>query len=147
MYVYEDGNIKTVDPTKFDGTKQIALTNEEMLGFRERSGEYAMNSSVLNSMSGTTGMKTIQDYLIGLVEKLGTSNLQGYASKEQNQIVNGIRHLMEAGPDGYYKITDKQQARDAQSALHYLYNQLTTPMKKTLHATIAANGGDVNRDK
>ena len=147
MYVYEDGNIKTVDPTKFDGTKQVALTNEEMLGFRERSGEYAMNSSVLNSMSGTTGMKTIQDYLIGLVEKLGTSDLQGYASKEQNQIVNGIKHLMEAGPDGYYKITDKQQARDAQSALHYLYNQLTTPMKKTLHATIAANGGDVNRDK
>ena len=147
MYVYEDGNIKTVDPTKFDRAKQVALTNEEMLGFRERSGEYAMNSSVLNSMSGTTGMKTIQDYLIGLVEKLGTSNLQGYASKEQNQIVNGIKHLMEAGPDGYYKITDKQQARDAQSALHYLYSQLTTPMKKTLHATIAANGGDVNRDK
>lgn len=147
MYVYEDGNIKAVDPTKFDGTKQVALTNEEMLGFRERSGEYAMNSSVLNSMSGTTGMKTIQDYLVGLVEKLGTSSLQGYASKEQNQIVNGIKHLMEAGPDGYYKITDKQQARDAQSALNYLYNQLTTPMKKTLHATIAANGGDVNRDK
>ena len=147
MYVYEDGKVKTVDPTKFDGSKQVALTNEEMLGYRERSGSYAMNSGVLNSMSGTTGMKTIQDYLIGLVEKLGTSSMQGYASKEQNQIVNGIKHLMEAGPDGYYKITDKQQARDTQSALHYLYNQLTDPMKRTLNATIAANGGDVNRDK
>lgn len=147
MYVYEDGNVKTIAPTKFDSSKQVALTNEEMLGYRERVGKYAMNSSVLNSMSGTTGMKTIQDYLIGLVEKLGTSSLQGYASKEQNQIVNGIKHLMEAGPDGYYKITDKQQARDAQSALHYLYNQLTDPMKRTLNATIAANGGDVNRDK
>lgn len=147
MYVYEDGKVKTVDPTKFDGSKQVALTNEEMLGYRERSGSYAMNSGILNSMSGTTGMKTIQDYLIGLVEKLGTSSMQGYASKEQNQIVNGIKHLMEAGPDGYYKITDKQQARDAQSALHYLYNQLTDPMKRTLNATIAANGGDVNRDK
>lgn len=147
MYIYEGGKVKTVDPTKFDGSKQVALTNEEMLGYRERSGSYAMNSGVLNSMSGTTGMKTIQDYLIGLVEKLGTSSMQGYASKEQNQIINGIKHLMEAGPDGYYKITDKQQARDAQSALYYLYNQLTDPMKRTLNATIAANGGDVNRDK
>ena len=148
MYVAdEDGNISTVDPTKYDRTKQIALTNEQMLGYRERVGSFAMNSGILNSMAGTIGIKTVQDYLIGLVEKLGTSNLQGYASKEQNQIVNGIRHLMEAGPDGYYKITDKQQARDANSALHYLYNQLSAPMKRTLEATIAAEGGDPTKDK
>lgn len=147
MYVYEDGKVKTVDPTKFDSSKQTALTNEEMLGYRERSGSYAMNSGVLNSISGTVGMKTVQDYLLGLVEKLGTSSLQGYASKEQNQIINGVRELMQTGPDGYYKITDKQQARDVNTALHYLHNQLTPQMKRTLEATVAANGGDIAKDK
>lgn len=148
MYVSDsEGNISTVDPTKYDSEKQIALTNEQMMGMRERSSSFAMNSSVLNSMSGTVGMKTVQDYVIELVEKLGTSSLQGYASKEQNQIINGIRHLMESGPDGYYRITDKQQARDVNSALHYLHNQLTPQMKKTLEATIAANGGNVQQDK
>ena len=144
MYVSDsEGNISTVDPTKYNPEKQIALTNEQMMGMRERSSSFAMNSSILNSMSGTVGMKTVQDYVIELVEKLGTSSLQGYASKEQNQIINGIRHLMESGPDGYYQITDKQQARDVNSALHYLHNQLTPQMKKTLEATIAANGGNV----
>ena len=33
MYVYEDGAIKTVDPHKFDSSKQVALTNEEMVGY------------------------------------------------------------------------------------------------------------------
>lgn len=148
MYVSDkDGNITAVDPSKFDRENQFVLTNEQMLGMRERSGQFAMNSNVLNSISGTVGMKTVQDYLLGLVEKLGTSSLQGYASKEQNQIINGIRELMQAGPDGYYKITDKQQARDVNTALHYLHNQLTPQMKRTLEATIAANGGDVTKDK
>ena len=148
MYVADtEGNITTINPTKFDPEKYQVLTNEQVLGMRERSSKFAMNTSVLNSMSGTIGMKSIQDYLLGLVEKLGTSTLQGYASKEQNQIVNGVKELMEAGPDGFYKITDKSQAKDINSALQYLHNQLTPQMKKTLEATIAANGGDVVKDK
>ena len=148
MYVSDsEGNISTVDPTKFNREKQVALTNEQMLAYRERVGSFAMNSGILNSMAGTIGIKTVQDYLVDLVDKLGTSNLQGYASKEHNQIINGIKSLMEAGPDGYYKITDKQQARDANTAIHYLYNQLSAPMKRTLEATIAAEGGDPVKDK
>ena len=148
MYVADtEGNITTINPTKFDPEKYQVLTNEQVLGMRERSSKFAMNTSVLNSMSGTIGMKSIQDYLLGLVEKLGTSTLQGYASKEQNQIVNGVKELMEAGPDGFYKVTDKSQAKDINSALQYLHNQLTPQMKKTLEATIAANGGDIVKDK
>ena len=147
MYVYEDGTIKTVNPDKFDSSKQVALTNEEMIGYREKSGKYAMNSNVLTNIGGTIGMKTIQDYILGLVEKLGTSTIQGYASKEQTEIANGIKALMAAGPDGYYKISDKQQGRDIQSALQYLHSQLTQPMRRVLEATIAAEGGNPSKDK
>lgn len=148
MYVYDaDGNISTVNPNEFDPQKHMALTNEQLLGMRERSSKFAMNGNLLNNMSGTVGMKTVQDYLVGLVEKLGTTTVQGYASKKENQIVNGIKELMEAGPDGFYKITDKSQASDINVALQYLHMQLTPQMKKTLDATIAANGGDVQKDK
>ena len=148
LYVYDaDGNISTVNPNEFDPQKHMALTNEQLLGMRERSSKFAMNGNLLNNMSGTVGMKTVQDYLVGLVEKLGTSTVQGYASKKENQIVNGIKELMEAGPDGFYKITDKSQASDVTAALQYLHMQLTPQMKKTLDATIAANGGDVQKDK
>lgn len=147
MYVMdESGNISTVDPKKFNPEKQQAITNEQILGLRERSSQFAMNSSVLLNASGTVGMKSVQDYLIGLVEKLGTTGLQGYGSKEQSKIVNGIKELMEAGPDGYYKISTKSQGSDVKSALSYLYNQLTPQMKKTLNATIAAEGGDPTKD-
>lgn len=148
MYVYDaNGNISTINPNEFDPEKYMALTNEQLLGMRERSSKFAMNGNLLNNMSGTVGMKTVQDYLVGLVEKLGTTTVQGYASKKENQIVNGIKELMEAGPDGFYKITDKSQASDVNVALQYLHMQLTPQMKKTLDATIAANGGDVQKDK
>ena len=147
MYIMdESGNISTVDPKKFNSEKQQVLTNEQILGLRERSPQFAMNSNVLLNAGSAVGMKSVQDYLLGLVEKLGTSTLQGYASKEQNQIVNGIRELMESGPDGYYKISTKSQASDVKSALRYLYSQLTPQMKKTLNATIAAEGGDPTKD-
>lgn len=152
MYVQDkDGNIKTVSATeyakKFDKGEYIAITNEQLLGLREMKGSpLAMNSEVLNSMSGTIGIKSVQDYLLGLVEKLGTTVEQGYGSKKQNQIINGIESLMVAGPDGFYKITNEQQATDVEAAMSYLYSQLSEPMKRTLKTTIAAEGGDPAKD-
>ena len=150
MYVYDkEGNVKTVSTSEYSkqsGDEYQAITNEQLLALRERSPQFAMNSNVLNGISGVIGIKTVQNYLLGLVEKLGTTSEQGYASKQQSQIINGIESLMAAGPDGYYKISDEHQAKDINSALTYLYSQLSEPMKKTLRATIAANGGDPTKD-
>ena len=147
MYVADsEGKIGTVDPRKFDPEKQQALTNEQVLGLREQSSQFAMNSNILLNAGSAVGMKSVQDYLLGLVEKLGTNTLQGYGSKEQTQIINGIKELMEGGPDGYYKVSSKSQGSDIKSALRYLHNQLTPQMKKTLVATIAAEGGDPTKD-
>lgn len=152
MYVQDsEGNIKTVSATEyakeFEKGEYQAITNEQLLGLREKYSQFAMNSDILNSISGTIGIKSVQDYLVGIVEKLGTTTEQGYASKKQKQIINGIEALMAAGPDGFYKITDQHQAEDAKTALTYLYSQLSEPMKRTLRTTIAANGGDPAKDQ
>jgi len=152
MYVKDqDGNLTTVSASEYakgyDDQKYKAITNEQLLGYREAKGSpLAMNSEVLSSIGGAIGIRSVQEYLLGLVEKLGTTTEQGYASKKQNQIVNGIETLMAAGPDGYYKITDEHQAKDINVALTYLYSQLSEPMKRTLRATIASEGGDPTKD-
>lgn len=152
MYVKDqDGNLTTVSASEYakgyDDQKYMAVTNEQLLGYREAKGSpLAMNSDVLSSIGGAIGIRSVQDYLLGLVEKLGTTTEQGYASKKQTQIVNGIEKLMAAGPDGYYKITDEHQAKDVNAALTYLYSQLSEPMKRTLRATIASEGGDPAKD-
>lgn len=152
MYVKDqDGNLTTVSASEYakgyDDKKYMAITNEQLLGYREAKGSpLAMNSDVLSSIGGAIGIRSVQEYLLGLVEKLGTTTEQGYASKKQTQIVNGIEKLMAAGPDGYYKITDEHQAKDVDAALTYLYSQLSEPMKRTLRATIASEGGDPAKD-
>ena len=152
MYVKDqDGNLTTVSASEYakgyDDKKYMAVTNEQLLGYREAKGSpLAMNSDVLSSIGGAIGIRSVQEYLLGLVEKLGTTTEQGYASKKQTQIVNGIEKLMAAGPDGYYKITDEHQAKDVNAALTYLYSQLSEPMKRTLRATIASEGGDPAKD-
>lgn len=151
MYVYDkDGNIKTVSTSEYSqerSNKQYqAITNEQLLALRERYPQFAMDHNILNGIGGAIGIKSVQNYLLGLVEKLGTTSEQGYASKQQSQIINGIESLMAAGPDGYYKVSDEHQAKDINYALSYLYSQLSEPMKKTLRATIAANGGDPTKD-
>jgi hypothetical protein len=125
MYVSDiDGNISLVDPSRYDNTKHFALTNEQLLSLRERAGNLAMNSEVLNNISGATGMKSIREFLITAIEKLGTTTMTGYSSKEANDIFNGAKLLMQSGPDGFYKITEKNQAEDVKAALTYLKNQL-----------------------
>jgi hypothetical protein len=125
MYVSDqEGNVLTVNPRNYDPEKHFALTNNQLLGLRERASNFAMNSTILNNLSGAIGMKTIQNFLEGVVEKLGTTSMQGYSSKEANDIFNGAKILMASGPDGFYKVTDKQQARDVRSALSYLKTQL-----------------------
>lgn len=148
MYVINtDGNIETVRPENFDIEKQQALTNQQILGLRERSETFAMDSVLLNNLEGAVGMKTIQEYLLEIVEKLGMSSTQGYISKEQGMVIDGIKELISGGPEGYYKIKSKSPSSDIKTALQYLYSQLTRPMKQVLNATIAAEGGDPSKDR
>lgn len=144
----KEGEISTVSADDYskDKSRYQALTNSQLLGLREQNSQFAMNTNLLNNVSGTIGMKTIQDYMLGLVEKLGTETSSGYTSKKGNQIAKGLEALLSGGPDGYYKVSNETQAQDVKAALTYLYSQLTAPMKKTLHATIAVNGGDPNKD-
>lgn len=146
----EDGdrNIVAVNPFNADLSEYRVLSNDELLLRREQLPSLAFNTEILNTMAGTIGMKTVQAFLLDTIGKLGTTTLTGYSTKEAEDIFNGAKVLMESGPDGFYKITDKQQAKDINAALQYLGTQLkqNPGMYKTLVAGVVHSGGNPETD-
>ena len=115
MYVYsENDGISTVDPSEYYSNKDKyqALTNSQLLSLREHQPELAYRQDILNNLSNSVGMESIVNYLKGVIKDFGTKTIEGYTLKNKEQIEDGFRSLLMGGPDGYYKITNKDQGTD-----------------------------------
>lgn len=142
MYVLDkDGNLTTVNPTEYSDDKYQALTNDQLLYYREHQEGLAFDTSILNDLQNSIGMNSIMKYLIDTVKQFGTDELGGYTTKDDS-VNRGLELLTHAGPDGYYQFDTKDQLRDVNKALHYLYNGLSDNAKNLLRAKTAAEGGD-----
>lgn len=145
MYVYSENNgISTVDPSEYYSNKDKyqALTNSQLLSLREHQPELAYRQDILNNLSNSVGMESIVNYLKGVIKDFGTKTIEGYTLKNKEQIEDGFRSLLMGGPDGYYKITNKDQGTER--ALEYLYTTLPSNMLHALRVKTAAEGGNPN---
>jgi len=145
MYVYsENDGISTVDPSEYYSNKDKyqALTNSQLLSLREHQPELAYRQDILNNLSNSVGMESIVNYLKGVIKDFGTKTIEGYTLKNKEQIEDGFRSLLMGGPDGYYKITNKDQGTER--ALEYLYTTLPSNMLHALRVKTAAEGGNPN---
>ena len=145
MYVYsKDQGITTIDPLEYYKNKEQyqALTNSQLLSLREYQPELAYRQDILNNISNSVGMESIVNYLKSVIKDFGTKTIEGYTLKNKEQIEDGFRTLLMGGPDGYYKITNKDQGTER--ALEYLYTTLPTNMLHTLRVKTAAEGGNPN---
>lgn len=142
MYAFnKDGQIERIKPTEYDPEKYRALTNDELLYYREHDNGLAFDTRILNDLQNTIGMKAITDYLRTSIKAFGTDELGGYTTK--NDSVNrGLALLNEAGPDGYYKFKTQDQLRDVNAAINFLYEGMTPNARNLLVAKTAAEGGD-----
>lgn len=142
MYAFnKDGQIERIKPTEYDPEKYRALTNDELLYYREHDNGLAFDTGILNDLQNTIGMKAITDYLRTSIKAFGTDELGGYTTK--NDSVNrGLALLNEAGPDGYYKFKTQDQLRDVNAAINFLYEGMTPNARNLLVAKTAAEGGD-----
>lgn len=145
MYVYSDNSgIEVIDPTEYYQNKDTytALTNSQLLSLRERQPELAYNQNILNNISNSVGTESIVNYLKGVIKDFGTKTIEGYTSKHKEDIEEGFRNILMGGPDGYYKITNKDQGTER--ALEYLYTTLPSNMLYALRVKTAAEGGNPN---
>lgn len=147
MYVInKDSKVITIDPGEYykNRNQYQALTNNDILEFRSNVSPF--DSSVLNSMSGSTGVNDIVEYVKGITLDLGTRSISGYTKQEAENMEEMIHVLTSGGPAGYYKFKKEVQVdgSSAQQALNYLYNSLPNNMKQLLRAKAAAEGQNPN---
>lgn len=126
-----------------------ALTNSELLKFRAYDPSIAYNNDILKIVQNGIGMETINKMIKDIISNLGTTSIskEGYSSKQEGQIINGVSLLQEAAIkdilyedasnlsiDGLYKnkLITREQTQQAKSAINYIYNTLPTNAKTLL---------------
>ena len=139
IYVKTNEGIKLVDPEDYEGG---ALTNDELLYYREQSPGLAFDTSILNDLQDTIGMKSITDYLRTTINAFGKEEIGSYTTKDE--AVNRGLAALASGPDGFYKLKTSTQFKesDINAALDFLYNGLSKNAQHLLVATTAVEGGD-----
>lgn len=145
------GNYNMVTPEQAlalqkKGTAAIQK-NMDLLNDRRHNSALALQNGVLNVVQNSTSFKQINDTISALMNGLGSSEIsqQGYTTKEQGQIQQGIAALKDAGTgsmDGVYKVTYKSKTQEAQAkmALDAIYRNLNDTQKAYLK--LHSNGTD-----
>lgn len=161
MYVLdtedESGTLKVITAKEYSENqdKYRALSNNELLEYREQASNLTFASSITNNLQSTIGMKSVMDYVNGLIgdfkEETSSKKRSLYTKKEQNQIEKGFETILSgSSPDGIYKVTSDQtrtntgyNPEDKESyiaALNYLYRALPENMKNLLKSRTALEG-------
>lgn len=131
------------------------LTNKELMTIRESSTGSAYNTSILNDLSASVGMSTINDYIKDNIKAFETTTITGYSAKQRDQIQTGIDQLqgmspeqvnalITAGPDGIYKVSSDKTIIDdnIKAALNYIIDSLPKTYRNTLAAKATIDGMD-----
>ena len=145
-YIYaqnKDGNIVKLTPKEYKNKQDeyTPLTNNQLLYIREHQPGMAFQTGVLNDLQNTIGMATITKQLRDTINSFGSDKVGGYTTKDK-AVNEGLKALMEAGPDGYYQFENEEQLRNVNRALRYLYNGMSENAKNLLRAKTAVEGGD-----
>ena len=140
----KDGNLFKKKLDNVDFNTERMLTNSDLFEFRLNNPKAAFNTDITNIISNGVGIPKIQEYLKSVVDKLGTStyNREGYANKEQLQILQGIKELKDS--EGVYSFTKEitSQSKQAKMAVNYLLATLPKNMLTVLQANAAQRLGD-----
>lgn len=130
------GKLETVSVNEFDREKHRALTCDELISLRAnpKNLSLAMNSSILDDLKDTVGLKTIADYIRTTAVAFGTNKDPKYVHKDGESIQKGLNALIGDGPDGYYKVSREVKIEDIKKATNFIYHNLNDNMKHRLSA-------------
>ena len=144
----EEGNLTQITPEelkKSSGDYQ-PLTNSELASLRQTNPSMAFNTNVFEVIGNGIGPDKITDYILGIASKIGYDKMssEGYMSKKDENIAQGMEELLKGGEDGVYKITESQSSQNtkATQALKYIYSVLPQNMRNFLKVQAASQGQD-----
>ena len=165
IYAYSaDGEIKTISAAKLanNSDQYQALTNSQLLDLRDKMPNLAFTSTITNDLQGTIGMKSLMEYINGLIAKFDENSYEKndsrYTQKEKSMIEKGFEQILGGeSPDGVYKVNSSINMSDTgyygdlktergknefNAALNYIYKALPKNMRNVLIARTAVDGGD-----
>lgn len=155
LYVVGKEGLQTITPTEYSQNrdKYQPISNKQLINWREEHTAFANRSDILLDLSHTIGMKDIMSHIHTAINEFGTKGLGNESSalvRKQSSIEHGLK-LIEAGPDGLYKIINKEKiatnrpsdVADLNNAIQYIYSTLPTDMKNVLQAKAAIANTDV----
>ena len=140
-----------------------ALTNQELLKLRANSPNLQFDSNISSIVQNSIGMESVNKLINDAIKQLGSTELkrEGYTATEQNQIKQGLEYMQKAQDqlaeqgldenatvDGLYNlgVMTKDQVKQAQMALTYLYSTLPKNAKALLDVKAAESGVGTGRD-
>lgn len=125
------------------------VTNSELLRWRAYSPELANNNKILGIVANGIGIKSVMDYIGGIISNLGTNSevREGFTSTSSKEVLSGLQAFQKASQeavnsgrqydgtvDNLYKskLLTQSQAQQADYALRFIYKSLPQNAKTLL---------------
>lgn len=157
--VNKDGDFKYFLPEELkENPGYSPVTNSELLRWRAYSPELANDNKILGIVANGIGIKSIMDYIGGIISNLGTNTevMEGFTSTSSKEVLGGLQAFQKASQeaadngrqydgtvDNLYKskLLTQSQAQQAKYALSFIYKSLPQNAK-TLLKTKAKTADD-----
>lgn len=134
MYVYDkDGEMKKIDISEFDHEKYVPISNSQLLSMRQR--QFGFQDNIMNDLENMVGMSSVQDEIAKIISKIGSAETSAYIKNPSANKV--LQALMAEGPEGVYKLSQKDRSEGLQPAWNAIYTQLPQNMRNLLRANAA----------
>lgn len=142
-------DFKFLKPEELRNSEYTPLTNSDVLYLRANSPQLAYNNNLLSIVQYSTSMEVVNKQIKDIISNLGTSTNSNEGYARSSQLITGIQQYMQAvqevgqsaTPEQLYKskILTKDQERQAQLAINYVYSSLPENAK-SLIKTKTKNG-------
>lgn len=136
MYVRnkdKDWEIEQVSISDFDREKHVPISNSELLSMRQR--QFGFQDKFMNDLENMVGMTTTQKEIDRIINEIGSAETSAYIKNPSANRV--IQALMQDGPEGIYKLSQKDRSEGLQPAWNAIYQRLPQNMRNLLRANAA----------